>query len=51
MDVMEVVLYGERAGLGLVLDSTVPPTCKLQDPPIVTHIEPNTASSRLVGKS
>ncbi|KAL4225936.1 Glutamate receptor-interacting protein 1 [Mactra antiquata] len=46
MDVSEVVLYGERVGLGLVLDTTVPPSCILQDPPIVTRMEPNMAAER-----
>lgn len=46
MEVIEVVLYGERAGLGLGLESNVPPTCQLQDPPVVTHLQPSTAASR-----
>ena len=47
MEVCEVVLYGEpTTGLGIGLESTVPPTCTLQDPPIVTRLEPNTAAER-----
>ncbi|XP_052267303.1 glutamate receptor-interacting protein 1-like isoform X2 [Dreissena polymorpha] len=46
MEVNEVTLYGERPGLGLVLESTVLPNCLLQDPPIVTMLEPNTAAER-----
>lgn len=46
MEISEVVLYGERTGLGLVLESSVPPTCILQDPPVVTRLEPHTAAER-----
>ncbi|XP_045164532.2 glutamate receptor-interacting protein 1-like isoform X2 [Mercenaria mercenaria] len=46
MDIHEVVLYGERAGLGLVLEANVPPNCILQDPPVVMRLEPHTAAER-----
>ena len=46
MDTQEVVLYGERCGLGIVLESTVPPHCVLEDPPVVVRLEPDTAADR-----
>ncbi|WAR26106.1 GRIP1-like protein [Mya arenaria] len=46
MEVCEVMLYGEPAGLGLGLESTGLPNCILQDPPMVTRLEPHTAAER-----
>lgn len=46
MEIMEVVLYGERAGLGIVLDPSLMRTCILEDPVVVSSLEPNTAAER-----
>ena len=46
MDTMETMLYGEPSGLGIVLDAAVFATTILDEPPVVTRVEPHSAAER-----
>ncbi|KAL3851671.1 hypothetical protein ACJMK2_015398 [Sinanodonta woodiana] len=45
-EIMEVQLYGDRTGLGLSLDGGTFSTCILEEPPIISVIEENSAAER-----
>ena len=51
MDVLETMLYGEPSGLGIVLDAPVFSTAILDEPPVVTRVEPHSAAERCIFKS